>query len=147
MGESVSDRMAALEAQIKELERANEGLARERTALRERAAVIEQRYTELVDRTARAEQAAAPLPAAELASLRRRLEQSRREREERSSKERFWMVCPRCGGTLEQTEHESVKVDRCRACAGVFLTRGELEAIMESKSAGGVFRSLRELFG
>jgi Zn-finger nucleic acid-binding protein len=56
------------------------------------------------------------------------------------------MVCPRCGGKLEEVERESVKVDRCRACAGIYLDQGELEAIMAAKSAGGVFRSLRDLF-
>ena len=145
--ESARDRIAALEARAKELETANEGLSRERAALRERATVVEKRYTELMQRTARSEQAAGSVSAAELASLRRQLEQSRREREQASSKERFWMICARCGGKLEEIEHESVKVDRCRTCAGIYLDRGELEAIMASKSAGGVFRSLRDLFG
>jgi len=144
--QSPSDRTAALEAQLKALETANDQLVRERAALRERAAVIEKRYTELMERTARAEQAASATPAAELESLRRQLDESRREREHACGRERFWMVCPRCGGKLEEVERESVKVDRCRACAGIYLDQGELEAIMAAKSAGGVFRSLRDLF-
>jgi uncharacterized protein len=140
-------RITLLEDKVDELEKANEELSRERTALRERAGVIEKRYTELMERTARTEQAeAAPRSAPELQSLRRSLDESRREREEASGKKRFWMTCPRCGGKLEEIEHENVKVDRCSACAGIYLDKGELEAIVSSKSAGGVFRSLRELF-
>jgi hypothetical protein len=141
------DRTALLEAHVKELEKANEDLSGERAALRERAGVIEKRYTELMERTARSEQAAAPqASAAELQSLRRQLDESRRERQEASSKERFWMICPRCGGKLEEVAHEGITLDRCHACAGIYLDRGELEAIMSAKSAGGVFRSLRDLF-
>jgi len=137
-----------LKERVEELEKVNEELSRERAALRERAGVIEKRYTELMERAVRSEQApAAPVSAAELESLRRKLDESRREREEASRKKRFWMICPRCGERLEEIEQENVKVERCRACAGIYLDKGELEAIMASKSGSGIFRSLRDLFG
>jgi len=136
-----------LEAQMEELKKANEELSRERAALRERAGVIEKRYTELMERTARSEPRPAPqVPDAELQSLRQQLDQSRREREEASKTKGFWMVCPKCGGKLEEVEHENAKVERCRACAGIYLDKGELETIVSTNSASGIFQSLRGLF-
>ena len=69
-----------------------------------------------------------------------------REREEASKTKGFWMVCPKCGGKLEEVEHENAKVERCRACAGIYLDKGELETIVSTNSASGIFQSLRGLF-
>jgi len=136
-----------LEARFEELKKANEELSRERAALRERAGVIEKRYTELVERSAHAEpRPASPVSDAERQSLRQRLDQSRREREEASKKRDFWMVCPKCGERLEEVVHDNVKVERCRACAGIYLDKGELETIVSTNNASGIFQSLRGLF-
>ena len=37
--------------------------------------------------------------------------------------------CPRCGKALVAVEHQGVTVDQCPACQGVWLDRGELEAL------------------
>jgi ribosomal protein L37AE/L43A len=137
-----------LEAKTDELKEANEELSRERVALRERAAVIEKRYTDLVERSARGEpRPALPASDAERQSARQRLDQSRREREEASKKKEFWMVCPKCGERLEEVERDDVKVERCRACAGIYLDKGELETIAATSNASSIFQSLRALFG
>jgi Zn-finger nucleic acid-binding protein len=138
--------MGLLEAQLEELKKANEDLSQERAALRERAGVIEKRYTELMERTARSVPSPAQASDEELQSLRQRLDAERREREEASKTKQFWMVCPKCGGKLEEVEHEGVRVERCHACAGVYLDKGELEAIVSAKGESGFLQSLRGLF-
>lgn len=39
------------------------------------------------------------------------------------------MECPACGTTLVSLEYESVEVDYCAACQGVWLNAGELELL------------------
>jgi hypothetical protein len=39
------------------------------------------------------------------------------------------MRCPRCGGSLQEREFQSVKIDVCTACGGTWLDRGELELL------------------
>ena len=44
------------------------------------------------------------------------------------------MDCPRCVAPLqEQTYEGDVRVDRCASCGGMWLNRGELEAIQETR--------------
>ena len=38
--------------------------------------------------------------------------------------------CPRCHGPLTEREFQSVKVDACEKCKGVWLDAGELEMVM-----------------
>jgi hypothetical protein len=46
------------------------------------------------------------------------------------------MQCPRCDGTLYETEYESITVDVCNKCTGVWLDAGELAQIA-AKDEGG----------
>jgi hypothetical protein len=145
---ALRERVAVLEAREQELRQANEELTRERTALRERAGVIEQRYAELVERAAASAPSAPAGPAAaEVQALREQLDHLRREREAASKTKRFWMVCPKCGARLEEVEHEQVKVDRCPGCGGMFLDKGEVEAITSREETASFFVSIRSLFG
>lgn len=41
------------------------------------------------------------------------------------------MNCPVDGTTLEMSERQSVEIDYCPACRGVWLDRGELDKILE----------------
>jgi Zn-finger nucleic acid-binding protein len=38
--------------------------------------------------------------------------------------------CPSCGGQLVQLDRSGVHIDACRNCRGVWLDRGELDAIL-----------------
>jgi Zn-finger nucleic acid-binding protein len=52
--------------------------------------------------------------------------------EEARQKERRQVACPKCGGPMESREYaycSQVVVDQCTRCGGVWLDRGELEAI------------------
>jgi hypothetical protein len=53
--------------------------------------------------------------------------------------------CPRCDGTLVETDYENIKIDVCNKCTGVWLDPGELAHIAardEEKGGwfGGLFR-------
>jgi len=57
--------------------------------------------------------------------------------EKLSAKEREWlkelhyMKCPKCGMNLVEIEYRSIKVDRCSACEGVWLDKGEMKAVAD----------------
>ena len=38
--------------------------------------------------------------------------------------------CPKCSGPLESYTFEGLALDRCHECGGIWLDRGELEAIV-----------------
>jgi Zn-finger nucleic acid-binding protein len=44
--------------------------------------------------------------------------------------------CPKCPGKLEGYTLEGFALDRCHQCGGVWLDRGELEAIVKKISRG-----------
>jgi hypothetical protein len=50
------------------------------------------------------------------------------------------MQCPRCDGTLTESMFESVAIDTCDKCGGVWLDSGELEQL--TKHEGGWFGRL-----
>src|SRR5258708_2245975 len=51
------------------------------------------------------------------------------------------MTCPRCGSPMAEVSVEHVKIDRCNACGGIFLDKGELDVLTHVKS-GGLFKRL-----
>ena len=44
--------------------------------------------------------------------------------------------CPKCPGKLEAYTFEGFALDRCHECDGIWLDRGELEAIVKKISRG-----------
>ena len=52
-------------------------------------------------------------------------------KEKERLKEIHHMKCPKCGMNLVEIEYRSIRVDRCSACEGVWLDKGELKAVME----------------
>jgi Zn-finger nucleic acid-binding protein len=45
------------------------------------------------------------------------------------------MNCPKCDGTLAETEIRGTKVDRCPQCRGVWFDEHELETLLELSPA------------
>jgi uncharacterized protein len=78
---------------------------------------------ELQDRLARMEQKQQAQSRAEKARL----------------KELHWMRCPKCGQQLVSEECDSVEIDVCPSCKGVWLDAGELGTIVEN--TGSFFHS------
>jgi ribosomal protein L37AE/L43A len=50
------------------------------------------------------------------------------------------LKCPKCDGTLVETNFENVMVDRCDKCNGIWLGAGELESITRQESGGWLGR-------
>ncbi len=47
------------------------------------------------------------------------------------------LKCPKCDGTLFETEYENITIDVCDVCTGVWLDAGELAQIAAKEEAGG----------
>lgn len=45
------------------------------------------------------------------------------------------MLCPACQVELKMTERQSIEIDYCPQCRGVWLDRGELDKIIERTAA------------
>jgi len=139
------ERLGELEDYAKDLRAAKAEASQERAELRDRAGVIEQRYSQLLERITAA-RAPGAADAGEVQALRDALDEARRQRGAAARTKSFWMVCPKCGGALEEIDHRGVKIDRCQGCAGVYLDRGELELLTSTGEATGFFVSIRNLF-
>jgi len=70
---------------------------------------------------------------------------------ERTQQERsaHYMKCPKDGADLQEREVESVKVDVCPECQGIWLDHGELDLLkqLSQRSSNRVMQSLFDLFG
>ncbi|MDI1459384.1 zf-TFIIB domain-containing protein [Catellatospora sp. KI3] len=45
------------------------------------------------------------------------------------------MTCPKCHAPMRQYERNSVTIDQCTECRGIFLDRGELERLVDAENA------------
>ncbi|NNM46940.1 zf-TFIIB domain-containing protein [Knoellia koreensis] len=45
------------------------------------------------------------------------------------------LTCPKCGSEMRNYERNQVHVDQCTGCGGLFLDRGELEALVAAENA------------
>lgn len=74
----------------------------------------------------------------------RRLRERQQAGEEKSLRDLHWLKCPKCGHDMASIRIEGVEVDRCGTCEGIFLDKGELEAVLLKASADrrGFFRRL-----
>ena len=77
---------------------------------------------------------------------RKELNAQRDEIRNRELKAQHWMCCPKCGQRMEEMELLGIMVDRCKACAGIYFDRNELELLLESKEPKGFLTGLRRLF-
>ncbi len=57
-----------------------------------------------------------------------------------------FMKCPKCGMPLEEIAISSVRVDKCPGCEGIWLDKGELQAVraQESGFLCGLLDALRK---
>lgn len=44
------------------------------------------------------------------------------------------LTCPKCQESMRTYERNGVNVDQCTSCKGVFLDRGELEALIDAEA-------------
>lgn len=45
------------------------------------------------------------------------------------------LICPKCRGAMRSYERNRVTIDQCVECRGIFLDRGELEALLDAEAA------------
>jgi uncharacterized protein len=44
------------------------------------------------------------------------------------------LACPKCMVSMQKVERSGVVIDRCRDCGGIFLDRGELQALLGAET-------------
>jgi predicted Zn-ribbon and HTH transcriptional regulator len=76
------------------------------------------------------------LETARAARLKREAERAAKEKAEETKrlKELHFMKCPKCGHDMKDEKLESVTVDRCTYCEGVFFDAGELEHLFRKQA-------------
>ncbi len=78
------------------------------------------------------------------------IEQLRRkkaEEEEELFRELVHLRCPRCGARLGQREVHEVTIDECPECQGIWLDKGELEALSQHRGGEWVGQFMQRLAG
>jgi transcription elongation factor Elf1 len=72
----------------------------------------------------------------------------KQEAEETAEREKLkaqhWLRCPKCGHEMEEKTLESIQVDECGFCGGVYFDAGELEQLFSKKidESRGFFKRL-----
>ncbi|KJR40959.1 hypothetical protein MCHI_003153 [Candidatus Magnetoovum chiemensis] len=81
-------------------------------------------------------------------AMKKALEEKRhkmmKEDEKRALKELHYMRCPKCGMDLIEVDYQTIKVDKCSSCDGVWLDAGELETV--SKLEKGILDKFFSVF-
>ncbi len=73
------------------------------------------------------------------------LKQQREDEHEQTIKDLATARCPRDGERLAQRELHGVTIDDCPECNGIWLDKGELEALSERQGSEGVGNFLSQL--
>ncbi len=47
------------------------------------------------------------------------------------------LQCPKCDGALLETEYESITIDVCNKCSGMWLDAGELAQVVDKNEDSG----------
>ena len=47
------------------------------------------------------------------------------------------LKCPKCDGTLHETNYEDIKIDVCDKCSGVWFDAGELAHVIDKDKSNG----------
>jgi len=72
-----------------------------------------------------------------------KLKQDKTATEETALRQQALMRCPKCGAQLVSIQHHDVTVEECPACQGMWLDRGELEALAQRENEGWLARFIR----
>jgi Zn-finger nucleic acid-binding protein len=71
------------------------------------------------------------IEAKQLAALRAKLDERRRQEERNAARAAHWMCCPKCGGEMKEETFENVRVDKCTQCHSVNLNADEIELLIQ----------------
>lgn len=78
-------------------------------------------------------------------TARKKLDVERAAVATRNHRKPFWMVCPKCGGTLREVNVKGVMADHCGDCRGLFLDKEEVELIPHARQLEGWESAVRGL--
>ena len=81
----------------------------------------------------------------EVARLKRLREEHLRaqaQEDRRKMKELHFLCCAKCGQKMETTKLESVEIEICPDCGGIYLDAGELGKIVDEKTRGPFSQAL-----
>ncbi|HEY6996864.1 MAG: zf-TFIIB domain-containing protein [Candidatus Binatia bacterium] len=70
-----------------------------------------------------------------------------RDQLKKVNKEGSPLQCPKCPGVLDSYLFHGVNLDRCRDCGGVWMDKGELEAVIRKISRGPLGAWIDKLTG
>jgi uncharacterized protein len=74
------------------------------------------------------------------------MRQAKLQAEERESVSALhFMKCPKCGLQLEEIAFADVRIDKCSACEGLWLDKGELDLIRQKER--GFMAKMLSVFG
>ncbi|MEY3026569.1 MAG: zf-TFIIB domain-containing protein [Phycisphaerales bacterium] len=71
-----------------------------------------------------------------LAKMRADLDSKRRAAEGSAAKASHWMCCPKCGGKMAEKLLETVMIDQCGSCGGIYFDAGELDMLIRHEKVG-----------
>lgn len=80
-----------------------------------------------------------------LKKLQEEKEKQMKEEEKKKLKELHFMKCPKCGMDMQEIDYKGIKIDKCFSCEGIFLDKGELEAVVR-KEGEGLLKKISKLF-
>lgn len=52
------------------------------------------------------------------------------------------LKCPKCDGSLVETDYDNIKIDVCNKCSGVWFDAGELAQVVDKEPKEGWFGKL-----
>jgi DNA repair exonuclease SbcCD ATPase subunit len=73
------------------------------------------------------------------------LKQQQEAEHEKTIRELARSRCPRCGERLSQHAFHGVMVDECPACEGMWLDRGEIQAVLQQQGSDWMSKFLKGL--
>jgi len=89
------------------------------------------------------------LETARQARLKREAERAAKVKTEEAKrlKDLHFMKCPKCGHDMKEEKLESVTVERCTHCEGIYFDAGELEAVFrkQAEQRRSFFRKLMKI--
>ena len=74
------------------------------------------------------------LDAERIKRQRAELDKKRAEESAHLQKGEHWMKCPKCGQDLEEINYQSIMIDKCNDCHGIWLDQGELELLAKGEA-------------
>jgi uncharacterized protein len=89
------------------------------------------------------------LEEARVAREKREKERAAKEEEEtrRRLKDAHFMKCPKCGHDMKTETLDSIEIDRCTFCEGVYFDAGELDQLFLTKKASERQGILKRILG